>query len=349
MTAFLNLLRETLRLGWDHRAELAELAAAHLDLVVESVGIASAIAVPLGILASRSRPVERVVVGAANVLQTVPSLALLGFLLVLFGGAIGKAPSLAALVIYSLLPILKNTVLGLRGVDRGTVEAAEGMGMTGWQRLRLVELPLAVPVILGGVRVAAVAAVGMATIAAFIGARGLGNYIQRGLSTLDARWTLLGAIPAAMLALGCDAALGELERAIDPKAAKGSRLRGIVAGLAIAVLLGLALWGATDGWRPGRAAEPPEAAPDGQAGEGRREIRTVVVGSKDGGEMILLGHMLADLIEAKTDLNVRRTMNLGGTMIAFQAMKAGGPARPATGPAGWISTSSTPAPPSRRS
>ena len=122
----------------------------------------------------------------------MPSLALLGVLLILFRGQIGKPPARAALVVYSLLPIIKNTILGLKELHRGVAEAALGMGMTPWQRLRLVELPLAVPILLGGVRVAAVASVGMATIAAAIGAKGLGAYIFRGVSLADPRLILLG-------------------------------------------------------------------------------------------------------------------------------------------------------------
>ena len=309
MGDLLTLLRETWRLAVADRANLASSAAAHLDLVVEALAIACLIAIPVGILATRSKPVERVAVGLANVLQTVPSLALLGFLLVVFHGAIGKPPALAALVIYSLLPILKNTILGLRSVDRGVIEAAEGMGMTGGQRLRLVELPLAVPVILGGVRVAAVAAVGMATIAAFIGAKGLGGFIQRGLSTRDARQILLGAIPAGLLALACDAALGELERTLDPKRARATIVRRALAIVAVLALLLAAAWGGLGEWREWRA---------------RADGKTITIGSKDGGEMILLGHMMADLVEAHTDLRVDRRMNLNGSLICFDALRSGG-------------------------
>ena len=309
MADLFTLLGETWRLAVQDRANLASSAAAHLDLVVEALFIACVIAISLGVLATRSKPVERLAVGLANVLQTVPSLALLGFLLVVFHGAIGKPPALAALVIYSLLPILKNTILGLRSVDRGVIEAAEGMGMTGGQRLRLVELPLAVPVILGGVRVAAVAAVGMATIAAFIGAKGLGGFIQRGLSTRDARQILLGAIPAAMLALACDAALGELERTLDPKRARASLGRRVVAVLAVLALLAAAAWGGFDEWRARTA---------------RADGTTITIGSKDGGEMILLGHMMADLVEAHTELKVDRRMNLNGSLICFDALRNGG-------------------------
>jgi osmoprotectant transport system permease protein len=294
--------------GWlelldQQKGALLEATAAHLDLVGEAIGLAVLIGVPLGIMASRSRPAERSILGLANVLQTIPSLALLGVLLIVYG-KIGKPPALAALVIYSLLPIIKNTILGLKGVDRGVAEAALGMGMTPWQRLTLVELPLAVPILLGGVRVAAVTAVGMATIAAEIGAKGLGSFIFRGISLSDPRLILLGSVPAAVLALICDVALGELEHQLDPTRAQRSRLRNGLAIGATAGLVALALFGA---WL-----------------EMESKANTVVIGSKDSAEPVILGHMMADLVEAHTPLKADRRLNLGGSMICFDALKDGG-------------------------
>jgi osmoprotectant transport system permease protein len=288
------------------RWALLEATAAHLDLVGEAIVIAVILGVPLGIMASRSTWAERSILGLANVLQTIPSLALLGVLLILFRGQIGKPPALAALVVYSLLPIIKNTILGLKGVDRGVAEAALGMGMTPWQRLTLVELPLAVPVLLGGVRVAAVASVGMATIAAAIGAKGLGSYIFRGISLADPRLILLGSVPAAGLALACDAALGELENRLNPTRTRRAGLREILAIAATLALVCLGLYGA---W--------------GEAGSAPRSS-TIVIGSKDSAEMVILGHMLADLVEADTPLKADRRFNLGGTLICFNALEQGG-------------------------
>ncbi len=295
-------------LAWAERSQLAAATAAHLDLVLEALFLAVIIGVPLGILASRSRRAAQVVLGLANVFQTIPSLALLGLLLIAFHGAIGKPPALAALVIYSLLPIIKNTLLGLESIDPGVNEAAIGMGMTSWQRLRLVELPLAVPILLGGVRVATVAAVGMATIAATIGAEGLGKYITRGISSSDLRMILLGSIPAALLAIACDAALGEVENALNPSRPKASKLRTRSALAAIAALLLVGLWGA---W-----GSLPSWGSGGKS--------TIVIGSKDSAEMIVLGHMLADLVEAETDFKVDRRLNLGGTLVCYNALKRGG-------------------------
>jgi osmoprotectant transport system permease protein len=299
-------VRGLIELAKTERWGLAEATAAHLDLVVEALALAVLIGVPLGILATRSRAAERVVVGLANVLQTVPSLALLGFLLIVFGGQIGKPPARAALVVYALLPIIKNTILGLRSLPRGIHEAALGLGMTAWQRLMLVELPLAVPILLGGVRVATVASVGMATIAAAIGAKGLGGYIFRGVALADTRLILLGSIPAALLALACDAALGEIERALDPSRPRHSRGRAAVAIAAVVALLALAVWG----WSRERPV---------QSG-----IPTIVIGSKDGTEMILLGHMLAELAEEHAGVLVDRRFNLGGTLVCYNALRQGG-------------------------
>jgi osmoprotectant transport system permease protein len=281
--------------------------AAHLELVIEAVLLAVLLGVPLGILAARRPFVERAAVGVASVLQTIPSLALLGFLLIAFRGQIGKPPALAALVLYALLPIVKNTILGLQSIDPGVREASLALGMTGLQRLRLVELPLSMPIILGGVRVATVASVGMATIAAAIGARGLGGYIFRGVSLLDTRQILLGSIPAAVLALVCDGSLGELERLLDPTRPRHSRIRGLLASFCVATIVGLAGWG---WWLE-----------QGLAG---RDRASITIGSKDGSEMILLGHMLADLVEQHSSILVDRRFNLGGTLVCYNALRLGG-------------------------
>jgi osmoprotectant transport system permease protein len=279
--------------------------AAHVELVAQAVLIATALAVPAGLAAAHRPRTERLAVAVANLLQTIPSLALLGFLLILFGGVIGKPPALTALVLYALLPILKTTVLGVRAIDPAVREAALGMGMTPAQRLRLVELPLALPAILSGVRIATVASVGMATVAAAIGARGLGSYIFRGVSLSDPRLILLGAVPAAVLALVADGLLGGLERALDPTRgpARGRTPLLVAAGFGIAVAAG--------GGALVRLGEP---------GRGDR----IVIGSKDSAEPILLAHMLALLVEDRTGLPVERALNLGGTLVCYNALSRRG-------------------------
>ena len=183
----------------------------HVVLVLVSVGLATAIGVPLGIWLTRRPRWEGPVIGFVNVVQTIPSLALFG-LCISMGLGIGSRTALVALTLYALLPILRNTVAGIGGIDPALREVAIGIGMTGAQRLRRVELPLAASVILAGIRLATVIGVGLATIAAPIGAGGLGTLIFAGLASLDDRRILAGALPAALMALAADGGLGALER-----------------------------------------------------------------------------------------------------------------------------------------
>jgi osmoprotectant transport system permease protein len=198
---------------WERRTEIAALTGQHVVLVLVSTALAVAIGLPLGIALTRRPKLAKPVLAAASVIQTVPSLALFGFLIPLpLLGGIGARTAVTALVVYALLPILRNTYAGITSVDPATVEAATGLGMTRGERLRLVELPLSLPVVLAGVRIAAVVSVGLAAIAAAIGAGGLGVLIYRGIATVDNRLILAGALPAALLALAVDGALGWLER-----------------------------------------------------------------------------------------------------------------------------------------
>lgn len=194
-------------------AELLGLVGQHLSLVAVSTAIALAIGVPLGIALTR-RPAWRTpVLGLANIFQTIPSLALFGFLIPLpFIGGIGASTAIVALVVYALLPIVRNTYEGIAGVDPAVREAGRGMGMTDWQLLTQVELPLGMGVILAGVRIATVVSVGTATIAAAIGAGGLGVYIFRGVAVVDDTLILAGALPAALIALAADGLLGLAQR-----------------------------------------------------------------------------------------------------------------------------------------
>jgi osmoprotectant transport system permease protein len=193
--------------------EVLELTLEHLGMVAASTLLAVLIGIPLGILITRRPAWNRPVLGGANIIQTVPSLALFGFLLpVPWIGARSGRLAILALTLYALLPLIRNTYAGITGVDPAVVEAGRGMGMTDGQLLWQVELPLALGVIIAGVRVATVISVGLATIAAAIGAGGLGEYIFRGLAMVNNQLILVGAIPAALLALGADVSLGWLER-----------------------------------------------------------------------------------------------------------------------------------------
>jgi len=193
--------------------EMLSLTLEHLELVVISMLIAIAAAVPAGIFITHNAKWRSWVVGFANVMQTIPSLALLGFLIpVPLIGGIGKRTAIVALVLYALLPILRNTLVGILGVDPAVRESAVAMGMTNRQLLWRVEMPLAARTILAGIRVATVTTIGTATIAAAIGGGGLGVFIFRGIASVDNTQILAGAVPAACIALAADGLLGWLER-----------------------------------------------------------------------------------------------------------------------------------------
>ena len=196
-------------------AQIARLTFEHIWLTASAMLFATAIALPLGIWLTRRERYARPVLGVANVLQTIPSLALFGLLLpVPFLGDRAARLAIVALTGYALLPILRNTYAGIRSVDAALIDVANALGMTGWQRLTKVELPMAASVILAGLRTATVTCVGVATIAAAIGAGGLGELIFRGVASVDNSLVLAGAIPAALLALCADGVLGFVEKRV---------------------------------------------------------------------------------------------------------------------------------------
>jgi len=263
------------------------------------------IGVPTGIALTRYRAFRGPVLGLANVMQTIPSLALFGFLIPLpFIGGIGSRTALVALVLYSLLPIIRNTVTGILGVEPSVREAAVAMGMTDGQVLRQVELPLAMGVIVTGIRVATVIAVGVTTIAAAVGAGGLGVYIFRGLRQYDNNLLLAGALSAALLALAADFFLGLVERRFSFEAKRKS---GPALKLVLAVAVVLLLVGSFALWRSSRGS--------GVAGE------RVVIGSKDFTESALLAEIVAQMLEAR-GVAVERRFELGGN-LPHEAMISG--------------------------
>jgi osmoprotectant transport system permease protein len=198
----------------EQRATILRLAWRHIELVVVSLLVSILIAVPVGVLLERAASRAEFVIRALGVLQTIPGIALLAFMIPLLG--IGVMPALAALVLYSLYPIVRNSYTGVRDADPAAVSAAHALGMTDAQILRQVRLPLAAPIIMAGIRTAAVIDVGTATLAAFIGAGGLGEPIVAGLALSDTRMILSGAIPAALLAVVVDAGLAIVERRVRP-------------------------------------------------------------------------------------------------------------------------------------
>ncbi|HZS43834.1 MAG TPA: glycine betaine ABC transporter substrate-binding protein [Blastocatellia bacterium] len=287
-----------------NRAELLSLTREHIEIVGISIIIAVLIGVPTGILLTRRPSLSKPIIGFANVVQTIPSLAIFGFLIPISFIGIGVKPAIIALVLYSLLPIIRNTYIGINGIDPAVREAGRGMGMTDWQLLTQVELPLAFGVILAGVRVATVIAVGVATIAAAVGGGGLGMFILRGVQNLDNNLILAGAIPAALLALVADFGLGWLEHSLIPGEKRRTPLltKAAVAFVSL-VLIALVVFSfaRTSNTSPGKP---------------------IVVGSKNFTESIILGEILAQEI-AKAGLPVEHRSNLGGTSICHQALVAG--------------------------
>lgn len=198
-------------------SEIASLTLEHLWLVLTAMGVAAAVAIPGAIALTRRAGMRRSMLGVASVLQTIPSLALFGFLLPLpFIGGIGRHTAIIALCLYALLPILRNTLVGILGVDPAVRESAVAMGMTRPQILWRVELPLAAPAILAGLRIATVTTIGTATVAAAIGAGGLGVFIYRGIAIVDTPTILAGAVPAAIMALIADEGLEWIEKRLSP-------------------------------------------------------------------------------------------------------------------------------------
>jgi osmoprotectant transport system permease protein len=283
-----------------HRAEMAARLGEHVVLVLASTATAAAIGIPLGIAAARRPSLSRPIVAIANLAQTIPSLALFGFLIPLpLIGGIGTRTALVALTVYAVLPILRSTITGLQGVPPSVIECATAIGLTPRQVLWRVEWPLALPSIVSGLRVAVVIGVGTATIASAIGAGGLGDYIFRGLAMVDGTVILAGALPAALLAIAADAVLALAGRAADPRRRRPAVTRALIA-IVVVVATGAA-WASR--------ADP------------RHEI---VVGSKNFTEQVVLGELLAQLIERETGMGVERRLNLGGTAIAHRAVLSGG-------------------------
>jgi osmoprotectant transport system permease protein len=201
----------------DLAGDIVKLTAEHLLLVASALAVAVLLGVPLGIALTRHPGARRWLLGFANIMQTIPSLALFGFLIPIpFIGGIGKRTVIVALVLYALLPILRNTFVGIMNVDAAVCESAVAMGMTDGQLLRQVQIPLAAQTIMVGIRVATVTTIGTATIAAAIGGGGLGVFIFRGVASVDTAQILAGALPAAFLALAADGGLGWIERKLSP-------------------------------------------------------------------------------------------------------------------------------------
>ena len=289
---------ELLGLFWDH-----------LNMTVLAVLVASAIGIPLGILIAKSRRLAVPVMALANILQSVPCIALLAFAIPFVG--IGAPAAVVMVVVYALLPILKNTYTGILSVDPKLYEVARGMGMSKLRYLKTVEWPLSAPAIMSGVRIATVSAVGTMTIAAFAGAGGLGWYINLGLNAQNQTLVLLGAIPASLMAVGLDALLGVLERRVSavkmhhPSTDRRSKVRDALLVLALSGLV---------------VSPIAHCMQSYIQKEGRH---TVVVGAANFTEAIVLGHVFSELIQKETGLKVDERFNLNGEGLCYTALDAG--------------------------
>lgn len=300
-------------------AELPDLLAGHLLLSVSALVIGIALSIPLGIAASRSARLRGPALALAGLIQTVPSMALLALMVPLLGGMIGFVPAFVALTLYSVLPVLSNTVTGILEVDPALTEAARGVGMTDHQSLYHVELPLAAPFIIAGVRTSAVWVVGMATLSTPVGAPSLGNYIFFGLQTRNWVAVMFGCVAAALLAVVLD----QLIRLLETAARRRSRLLGAVAGAGLVVLLAAGLWPAIADIRD-RVDMPSSSLRSAEAGG--RELRplagrSLTVGCKGFTEQYILSEVLAMRLEA-AGAAVDRRPNMGSTIL-FDALRTG--------------------------
>lgn len=295
-----------------NKEQIISLTIEHIKLTAIAVGFAVLIGVPLGILISYVKKLNKPILGIASVIQAIPSLALLGFAIPFLG--IGTLPAVFMVILYSLLPIIKNTGTGIQNINPQTLEAAKGIGLTKLQILTKIQIPLALPVIMAGVRISAVTAVGLMTMAAFIGAGGLGFLVFSGIRTVNNYQILAGAIPACILALTVDFLVGLVEKLVTPvslqkvnsskqKQIKIRKLQKLTLSLSAIAIATIFAFSAIK-----------------NIGTNQNVLRFA---SKDFTEQHILAHMFSDLIEDRTDIEVERKINLGGTQVCFSALKSG--------------------------
>ncbi|MBU5590258.1 ABC transporter permease subunit [Clostridium sp. MSJ-4] len=304
---YVTSIKEFLNFIVSRKSEILSLILEHIELTIMAVILAILIGVPLGILITRKKRLKGPIIGITNIVQSIPSLALLGFLIPVIG--IGSKPAVFMVFLYSLLPIIKNTYTAITNINPDMLEAAKAMGMTRKDMLTMVEIPLALPVIMAGIRISAVTAVGLMTIAAFVGGGGLGYMVFSGVQTVNNNMILAGAIPACILALFMDFVIGKIESIVTP-AGIGANNKGknkrynkktlVIIGVVTIITMGFGIFRSFS--------------------LGNNKI---VVASKNYNEQLILGNMLATLIEKNTDLKVERKLNLGGSVVTFNAIKAG--------------------------
>ena len=288
------------------KSQIAGLLLQHIQLTLVAICFAIVIGIPLGILVSKNETTRKYVIGIINVFQSIPSMALLGLLVPVLG--IGSKPAIIMVVLYSLLPIVKNTTTGILGIDKNILESAKGIGLTSQQILYKIQLPLALPIIMAGIRISSVTAVGLMTLAAFIGAGGLGYLVFSGVQTVNNIMILAGAIPACILALSVDYLLSKVEQYVMNKYSSNkshvnkSKKKHTVIKICTVVVAFVILFTSM--------------------GQGFSKDDTIIVGSKDYTEGIILSNMCADLLEEYTDYNIERKMSMG-TTILWNAITSG--------------------------
>jgi len=293
-------------------AEIFSLTLEHIRLTTIAVLIAIAIGVPLGIMIHYFKKAGKPVLGTANIVQAIPSIALLGFMIPLFG--IGTVPAVIAVILYSLLPIIKNTYTGLENINPETLEAAKGIGLTRSQILFKVQVPMALPVIMAGVRISSVTAVGLMTMGAFIGAGGLGTLVFSGIRTVNNYQILSGAIPACILALGIDYVMNLVEHLVGPTPMSRNKKGKLVQAesnlpkkLLLVVAALLVVFSFVEPLMGQHIA---------------KSDKTIAIGGKDHTEAGVLANLAADMIEGNSDIQVERKFDLGGTQVVLGAVEA---------------------------
>lgn len=283
----------------------------HIELTFIAVGLSILIGVPIGIIISYIKKLDKPILGLSSVIQAVPSMALLGFLIPFVG--IGTIPAIIVVILYSLLPIIKNTYTGINGISETIIESAKGIGLTKSQILFKIQIPQTLPVIMAGIRISAVSAVGLMTMSAFIGGGGLGYLIFSGIRTLNNYQILAGAIPACILALIVDYFFGLIEKLVTPVSLQmkdlsreevlNKRKRQKVMLFVIFVLVGLVFLSSI------KVSD--------------KSAKTITVSGKDFTEQNILCEMVSDYIEFNSDISVNRKCNLGGAQVVFSAIQRG--------------------------
>lgn len=292
----------------ENKDQIISLCIEHIELTSLALIIAIIIGVPIGILISYKKKLNKPVLGITSVTQAIPSMALLGFMIPFLG--IGTAPAIVVVVLYSLLPIIKNTYTGISNISPATIEAATGIGLTKGQILTKIQIPQALPIIMAGVRISSVSAVGLMTMAAFIGGGGLGYLIFSGIRTVNNYQILAGAIPACILALLVDYFFGAIEKLVTPislqnedkskEKIKKERRRNKIIVIATIIVIGLLFLSEID--------------------FSKKSEDSIRVGSKDFTEQEILCYMTSHAIENNTDINVETECNLGGAQVVFSAL-----------------------------